>query len=146
MTHTLTLLFLLILTDYVMETVNKMISKDDLKENFTDIESQDTEITNTVAIKNKLMQKQTKSVRDYLFIFPIIYFFTAISLLFLLVLFNVVQKKNRSKMENYPLQNFPIFFSLPSINNHFYFIAVLMISASGIINACFFLFDVITEI
>jgi hypothetical protein len=75
----------------------------------------------------------------YLHIFPILYFFSAIILPFVLIVINILQEKLfKIRITKYPLDPFPIFFSLKTIQPYFFSFSILTISLAGFLNVWFF--------
>ena len=121
--------------DYMINILNKITAKNDYLlrcEKLEDIEKG----VNTG--KGQIIESKFRSMKDYILIFPIVYFLTSITILFILVLMNLFKEKFRTKQELYPFQHFPVFFKLSSVHSHLYDIALMLISMSGIINVWFF--------
>lgn len=75
----------------------------------------------------------------YSHIFPLIYFFTAITVLLFLIVVNIFQEKYaKRKLSNYPFHPFPVFFSLKTIQPLFFSISIVIIAISGLLNVWFF--------
>lgn len=75
----------------------------------------------------------------YSYIFTIIYFFTSISMVFLLMVFNIISEYFFSKKPNVNIaKHLPEFYSLKTIQPTFFSLSVLIISVSGLFNVWHF--------
>jgi len=129
--------YMIILWDYMLDKFSILSTKN----NNLQLNGNSDDIENGKKVKrmsNNQMENKIKNVKDYLLIFPIVYFLTSITILFYLVLMNLFKEKFNTKQEIYPLQHFPVFFNLTSIHSNLYLIAVMIISISGIITVWFF--------
>ena len=129
--------YMIILWDYMIDKFSILsIKNNNLHQNGNSDDLENGKKVNRMS--NNQMENKIKNVKEYLLIFPIVYFLTSITILFYLVLMNIFKEKFNTKQEIYPLHHFPIFFNLTSIHSNLYLIAVMIISLSGIINVWFF--------